>query len=358
MFFLALLSIGGLGAGLLLLRTVPVIDARSEATANQLRVSVIIPARNEETNLPPLLESLRQSASCPFEVLVVDDDSTDNTAAVAIRYGARVITAAPLPRGWTGKTWACHQGALTAVGDVFFFLDADTRFVDGGFARIASHFSTLADDTALSILPFHRMQCWYEQLSLFFNILVGMGAGGFSKLDSPHLFGQSLLVRRGIYFKAGGHESVKGEITENLHFAANLLAASGTICTLGGRGSLEMRMFPNGLAQLRESWQKAFVKAAGVTSPLVITLSVYWLAGAMLSACMLFAIQSPLWPAFTTLYLLNAIQIAWFGSQLGTFRWLTALGYPVALTFYFAIFAQSMRRRNGGQSVTWRGRQI
>ena len=358
MFFLVLFSIGGLCAGLLLLRKVPLVDARLPAVPNQPRISVIIPARNEETNLPPLLESLQQYANGPFEVLVVDDGSTDSTAAVAVQQGAKVIAAEPLPEGWTGKTWACHQGALAAAGDVFFFLDADTRFVHDGFAHIVRYFSALEDNTVLSLLPFHRMECRYEELSLFFNILVAMAAGGFAKLDAPHLFGQSLVVRREMYFKAGGHKSVKSEILENLHFAASVLAAGGHICTRGGRGSLEMRMFPDGLAQLRESWRKAFVKGASVTSPLVLALAIYWLTSAMLTACMLFAIHSPLWPAIATLYLLNGINIAWLGRQLGTFRWLTALWYPVALTFYFAIFAQSTRFRKAGRPVTWRGRQI
>jgi 4,4'-diaponeurosporenoate glycosyltransferase len=358
MIFLLLFSVGGLCAGLLLLRTVPLLDEGRQDGPNRLQVSVIIPARNEEANLPPLLESLSQSAYAPLDVLVVDDGSTDNTAAVAVQYGAKVITAEPLPQGWTGKTWACHQGALAAAGDVFFFLDADTHFVDDGFARIVENFSTLPNNTVLSLLPFHRTQCWYEQLSLFFNILVAMGAGGFGKLDAPHLFGQSLLIRGEMYFKAGGHQSVRGEILENLHFAANIAAAGGILRTLGGRGSMEMRMFPHGLAQLRESWRKAFVKGAGVTSPWVLALSIDWLAGAMLAALMLFAIHSPLWPAFAALYLLNAIQIAWLGRQLGTFRWPTALFYPVALAFYFAIFAQSMHRRRSGSPVTWRGRQL
>jgi len=359
MVLLALFSIGGLCAGLLLLRIVPIVDVCIQAgLPNRPRISVIIPTRNEETNLPPLLESLQESTNGPFEILVVDDGSTDATAAVAVQHGAKVIAAKSLPEGWTGKTWACHQGALAASGDVFFFLDADTRFVHDGYTHIVKHFSALADNTALSLLPFHRMQSRYEELSLFFNLLVAMAAGGFGKLDAPHLFGQSLLVPRDMYFKAGGHKSVKSEILENLHFAANVLAAGGYICTLGGRGSLEMRMFPHGLAQLRESWRKAFVKGASVTSPWVLALSIYWLTNAMLTACMLLAIHSPLWPVFATLYLLNAIQIGWLGRQLGTFRQLTAMCYPVALTFYFAIFAQSMRRRKAGRPVTWRGRQI
>jgi 4,4'-diaponeurosporenoate glycosyltransferase len=358
MLILTLLSVGGLLAGLLLLRTVPVVAAKSNSKPGQLQVSIIIPARNEEANLPLLLESLRNSGSGPLQVLVIDDGSTDDTAAVAVQYGATVTASASLPDGWTGKTWACHQGALVAASEVLFFLDADTRFAADGYQRIVEYFSTLPQNAALSLLPFHRTQRWYEELSLFFNILVAMGAGGFGGLDAPHLFGQSLLIRKEMYIKAGGHEAVKREILENLHFATYLQAADGITRALGGRGALEMRMFPDGVRQLRESWQKAFAAGAGITSPLVLGLSIYWLAAAMLTALLLLAFDSRLYPAVAVLYLLNVVQIAWYGRQLGTFRWTTALLYPVALAFYFAIFAQSMSRRKRGRTVTWRGRPV
>ena len=360
MIVLVLFALGGTAAGFLLLRRVPMVAGVAPGGGCELRVSVIVPARNEETNLPGLLESLQGAAA---QVLVVDDGSTDGTAAVAVQYGATAIASAALPEGWTGKTWACHQGALAATGDVLFFLDADVRvvgggFARGGFARIVEAFAALPENAALSILPFHRTRFWYEELSLFFNIVLAMGAGGFGGIDAPHLFGQSMLVRREMYWKAGGHGSVKGEILENLNFAARVRAAGGTNIALGGRGTLEMRMFPHGLAQLRESWQKAFAAGAGVASRAVLGLSIYWLAAAMLTALLLLAVRGGLWPAIAALYLLNAVQIGWYGRQLGTFRWLTALFYPVALVFYFAVFAQSAWRRKRGGPVTWRGRKV
>ena len=146
---------GGLIAGLLLLRRIPFLPMRSNPLQSLSSISVIIPARNEESNLPLLLTSLRESGMV-MELLVIDDGSTDETAAIATRHGATVIASGPLPRGWTGKTWACHQGARAAQGDVFCFLDADTRFVVGGFQRTIGHFSGLQQNAVLSILPFHR----------------------------------------------------------------------------------------------------------------------------------------------------------------------------------------------------------
>ncbi len=355
---LLLMSAGGLLAGLALLRKIPVAPMRQAADSHPLRISVIIPARNEERNLPPLLQSLSPCAEPALQVIVVDDSSSDGTAAVARTYGATVIEAGTLPEGWMGKTWACHRGACVATGDVFFFLDADTQFLPGGYARILEYFATLPPETALSLLPFHRTQYWYEELSLFFNLLMAMGAGGFGKLDPPHLFGQAVLVPRDLYNRAGGHPSVHGEILENLRFSDFVRAAGGEICTLGGRGTLQMRMFPHGIRQLRESWQKGFAAAAGLTSPVVLALSVYWLSTAMSTAILLFVLRGSMWLAVAALYLLNALQIAWYARQLGTFRWTTALLYPTALSFYFVVFGQSLWRQRLGKSVTWKGRQL
>jgi len=358
MSILLLMCVGGLFAGLLLLRRVPVVTARLPATNGPVSVSVIIPARNEEANLPMLLESLSAPRIGSMQLIVVDDGSTDNTSGVAARYGATVICSAPLPAGWTGKTWACHQGALAATGEIFCFLDADTRFVRDGYARIVETFPSLPHNTVLSVLPFHRIERWYEELSLFFNIVMAMGAGGFGKLDAPHLFGQSLLVRREMYFKSGGHESVKSEILENLNFASRVIRSQGSTCALGGRGTLEMRMFPHGVAQLRESWQKAFAAGAGRTSPFVLWLSIYWLSAAMLACFMPMVTNQSLRSFAIAVYLFSVIQIAWYGRQLGTFRLAAALLYPIALMFYFATFAQSMWRQRRGKPAAWRGRTV
>src|ERR1700759_3306843 len=96
---LILLSLAGIFAGLLLLRTVPTVAAHSAAATHDVSISVIIPARNEAANLPSLLESLRVSEFVPSQILVVDDASTDSTAAIATQHGATVIPSAPVPAG-------------------------------------------------------------------------------------------------------------------------------------------------------------------------------------------------------------------------------------------------------------------
>ncbi|MCX8126884.1 MAG: glycosyltransferase family 2 protein, partial [Dehalococcoidia bacterium] len=95
-------------------------------------VSILVPARNEEINIRACLECLRLQDYPNFEVLVLDDNSTDNTYASAMSIAEldqrfRVIAGLPLPEGWTGKAFACNQLARAASGEWLLFIDADTR---------------------------------------------------------------------------------------------------------------------------------------------------------------------------------------------------------------------------------------
>ena len=95
-------------------------------------VTVLIPARNEERTLPHLLAALARQQLQPEEVLVIDDHSSDSTAALVQRFAAtsalpiRVVQPPPLPDGWCGKTWALHHGVQATTTELLVFLDADT----------------------------------------------------------------------------------------------------------------------------------------------------------------------------------------------------------------------------------------
>src|SRR5271169_6460491 len=108
----------------------------TETVAGQSLVSVIVPARNEEACLGTCLESLAAQTAVPFEILVVDDHSTDRTREIAASFPAvRVIEAGSLPDGWTGKNNAVVAGAREARGQWLLFTDADTVHLPGSLAR-------------------------------------------------------------------------------------------------------------------------------------------------------------------------------------------------------------------------------
>jgi 4,4'-diaponeurosporenoate glycosyltransferase len=307
-------------------------------------LSVIIPARNEAHNLPRLLDSLAAQSVRPAEILVVDDGSTDRSAALARELGARVIESRPLPDGWRGKTWACHQGAQAATGTHLCFVDADTWFEPGGLAHILLGYA----GGAFSVGPWHAVLKPYENLSLFFNLnmVIGTVPGG--------LFGQMLLVDTASYQRAGGHAAVRGRILENFRLARQFLACGTTVRSVAGKGALSFRMYPGGLAELVEGWTKGFASGSGQTPRATLLLCVAWMIGLMAATVGLLAAGAPL--GWAAVYLLCAAQVAWFGRLVGSFRWYAALFYPLPLVFFFVVFALSAMR--SGKTVTWKGRQI
>jgi 4,4'-diaponeurosporenoate glycosyltransferase len=353
----ALLCALGLPAAFLLIRRIPTCPPAGPCAG--ISLSIIIPARNEEHNLPRLLESIVHSATRPTEVLVIDDGSTDNSATVASRLGARVLTSASKPEGWTGKSWACYQGAQNATGQLLLFLDADTYFLPGGLDRVISRWLCERDRRlVLSLLPYHAMNATYEQLSLFFNVLMAAGAGGFGPVAAPLLFGQSLLISKDAYFDAGGHAAVRGVVLENVRWASTLRDCGGNILCLGGQGTLHMRMFPEGFRQMSESWAKAFIQGAADSGGMVLMFAIVWISALWSTTLLLIMPHDYGRLSLALVYFLFGLQITWLARRLGSYRILTSLLFPLPLAYYCAVFGRAAARRALGRKVFWRGREV
>ncbi len=318
--------------------------SRFVSSPGEPALSVIIPARNEEHNLPKLLRSLAAQSVRPREIIVVNDASTDRTAEIARQSGAVVLDSLPLPEGWRGKTWACHQGAQAATGIWLLFLDADTWFEPEGLARLLE----LYEGGALSLGPFHVVRRAHEELSLFFNFNMAVGT------MPDGLFGQMLLADRASYQRAGGHAAVKGRTLENFFLAQQFRAAGIPTRSATGRGMFSFRMYPNGLRELIEGWTKGFASGASQTPRGLLLWIVAWMTGLMLAPIGWLATGD--WLRWGPLYLLCAAQVGWLSRRIGSFRRMTALLYPVPLVFFFAVFARSAMR--SGKQVTWKGRDI
>ncbi len=349
------------GTAFLFLFHIPTCE-RSGQQHSYPRLSVIVPARNEERNLPRLLVSLSTQGIQPHEIIVVDDDSTDRTSDVARAAGAIVIESKPLPEGWTGKTWACTQGADTATGEILLFLDADTFFEDGGLRTILDTY--LDGRGALSVAAYHSVERLYEELSAFFNILMVAGTGAFAiggrNRPATGLLGPFLMVDRQSYAAVGGHGAVKDKILENLHLARTFRERGVLTRCLGGRGSFNIQMYPEGLRSLIQGWSKAFAFGAAETPTWIMLASVGWFTGAILAAAFLvwgtIASTMALWLG-AGLYLLFVLQLQCILRRIGAFRLVTSVFYPIPLCFYQAVFARSMYLRLCGKRVSWKGRE-
>jgi 4,4'-diaponeurosporenoate glycosyltransferase len=322
------------------LRELPAPTAPSEFPT----LSIIIPARNEEANLPRLLHSLSSQPVPAAEILVVDDGSEDRTAEVARQCGAEVIPAGPLPEGWRGKNWACWQGANRARGELLLFLDADTWFEPDGLRRLLSAYR----GGAFSLAPYHAVRQPYEQLSLFFNLVMAVA------VCPRGLFGPVLLMRREDYVRTGGHQLVRDQLLENLVLAESLRKAGLTVASALGRGAVSFRMYPGGLRELIAGWSRAFASGSRQTESQVLALVTAWLSG--LTAVVCGAVLGSLGWAWLMLYGVAAVEVAWLARRVGAFRPATALLYPVPLLFFFFIWTRSAMRP--ARPVQWKGRPV
>jgi 4,4'-diaponeurosporenoate glycosyltransferase len=326
-------------------------------------VSVIIPARNEAHNLPHLLGSLNAQSPGPREVIVVDDGSTDGTAAVARDLGATVIQSAPLPDGWTGKSWACSQGAEAASGAVLVFLDADVRLLEGGLAAVVDAHQRLGG--LLSVQPYHRMERPYERLSAVFNTIAVMGvgvAGPGREGRSNGAFGPCLVTSTEDYHRVGGHGAVRDEILEDLALGKVFADSGQPVHGAGGRSTVEFRMYPQGLGQLVEGWSKNMASGSARIGRVRLLATIVWVCGVMGASAEMVqwlvgvgsASTADVWVG----YLLFAAQLAVMWRQLGNFGWWPVVAYPIPFAAFVVVFFDSLWLTVVRRRVRWRGRTI
>jgi 4,4'-diaponeurosporenoate glycosyltransferase len=332
-------------------------------------VSVIVPARDEERHIATLLESLDRQHRQADEILVVDDDSTDGTATLARKLGARVIAAPARPEGWVGKTWACWTGARAATGDLLVFLDADVRLEEEGLAHLLAAYAERGG--LVSVQPYHDVPRAYERLSAFFNVVIMGSLGAFTplgdRLRAAGSFGPCLAVARDDYFACGGHAAVRDRVVEDLALGDAARRRGLPVACLGGRRAVNFRMYPDGIRSMVEGWSKSMATGAGESPPLPRALMAVWLTGAttaVIACCMGIAAcagsraRLPFGAAGVGLYALYAAQLWWMLRRIGSFGPLTALLFPLPLAFFHAVFARSVWLVKVRGSVTWRGRRI
>jgi chlorobactene glucosyltransferase len=190
-------------------------------------ISVLVPARNEEANIGPCLKSLCGQDYPNFEVVVLDDASTDRTAQIVEGIAAgdprvSLVSGQPLPEGWAGKPYACHQLAQQARGSWLLFTDADT--VHAPFALRYALTSALASQAAfVSGFPHQRNSSIWQKMAMpiFFYFMLVCAIPfwllqRFPRNISTVAIGQFMFFSSDAYRSIGGHEAVKSRIVEDV----------------------------------------------------------------------------------------------------------------------------------------------
>ncbi len=334
-------------------------------------VSVIVPARNEAANIQAVIRSVLSSTYPMLELLVVDDRSTDDTAAIVERLAAhdprlRLVRGEPLPEDWYGKPWACLQGYSAARGDLLLFTDADTKHEPELLARAVGALHTERADL-LTVAPRQRCETFWEriimpQVWLLLALRYHPVSVNRARRERDVIAnGQFILVPRASYEAVGTHRVVRDEVAEDLALAQALYRAGRRIHFTFAERLMETRMYRS-LPEIVEGWSKNVylggrrsfpdepLLRALVPAMLVVAFG-FWLlppavliatggSGAWGPAALLATIASGL---FWTVIAVGMRIPPWYG-----------LGYPLGAAMALGIALRSVWR--GGRRVEWRGR--
>ncbi len=244
--------------------TAPMLKNAPELQATP-RVSVLVPARNEENNLGACLASLLQQDYSNFEILVLDDDSTDKTAEIVQAYATqdrrvKLIKSTSLPVGWLGKNWACHQLGENATGEIFIFTDADTRIAPQAVTHTVSWMQHLRLGI-LSAFCHQITETLPEKLAVpVVNMLVYSYLPLWLTYRSkePSLAaanGQWIAFTLKAYQRIGGHRSVRDQVVEDVELSRLAKRNNVKILVVSAKGEIFSRMY-HSAQQVWEGYSK------------------------------------------------------------------------------------------------------
>src|SRR6202521_5353035 len=320
-------------------------------------ISIIVPARNEEATLGDCLASLIAQTGVAFEIIMVDDGSSDRTREMAQSFAkVQVISAGPLPDGWTGKNHAVIAGAKEARAQWLLFTDADTVHLPGSLARALAEAKREGADL-LSYSP--------EQVAVTFAERAVMPVI-FAELASQYppqkvreqnagivaANGQYLLVRREAYDAVGGHAAVATEILEDVALARLFRNKGKHVYFRYGGEAVRTRMYRN-WSQLREGWTKNLALLFPQPEQLAVQSLFLWLmAWSVLGVAVSGATSQHFARiAFAGIWLLlyRRIRVAHFSPANNLIA--IACGLP---TFAYLLLRSKKAHTNG--QVSWKGR--
>ena len=347
-------------------------------------LSVLVPARNEALRITPCVQSLLNQDYPRYELLVLDDHSEDRTDEVVLALGLsreksgphRLLEGLPLPEGWTGKSWACHQLAGAARGEYLLFTDADTVHEPAALGALVRH----AQETRASLLSAWPQQVtgtWSERavIPLVYVLLLGAlphyllhrlqcrpeyarGARGKSLETLGAANGQCLLFSRDAYETIGGHAAVRDHLVEDVALGRLIAGRTGEglrLINCDGSKLVRCRMYTT-FAEVWEGFTKN-LRAAFAESTFA-----FWLFGVLQTAGLLLPFIFACLPTINGrwwwipvaqvvwIYMLRLVLAARFSTS-----WLGVGLHPVGQALSLLIGLNSWRL-SAQKGVTWKGR--
>ncbi len=324
------------------------------------KISVLIPARNEEQNLGNLLESLLRQEHPPHEILVYDDESTDGTAALVRQYEQqkgtiRLISSTGLPEGWLGKNHACYRLAQEAKGDYLLFLDADVRLESKAISRLL-HYADHKQLSLVSVFPKQEFSSLGEQATvpIMNQILLSLlplpavRYLGFSSMAAAN--GQFMLFEKESYLDLQPHREFRMEKVEDIHIARHFKKSKRTIACLASEETVSCRMYRS-TSEAIQGFSRNIHHYFGGSHALAL---LYWLFHVVVPMVFLlsdnaiyFLLVVVLGTARRSLNSLTSHQSMWLNNRMALIQ-----------HFYFAIILFYSYQKTLQKSFQWKGRSI
>lgn len=340
--------------------TAPILKDDSLPLEQNALISVLIPARNEEKNIGSCLNFILAQDYKNFEVLVLNDQSTDRTKEIVNSFSEKhsnilCIEGEALPKNWTGKNWACHQLAQKAKGDYLLFVDADVELAP---KAISSTFQIMKNKNAmmLSVFPTQRIKSFGEWLIV---PLMNWLLLSFLPLKQVYLSksksfiaanGQFILWERKTYFSIGGHKKVSNAVVEDMELARNAKQQNRIITLLGG-DIIFCRMYQN-FSDAFNGFSKNFYPGFNLNP--FLFLSFVMILFTAFEGSSLFAMIDSSYLIVLTLIVISRILISAISHQNVT---LNVLLHPLQMIFMLVIGFNSVLSTQFGY-ISWKERKL
>lgn len=325
-------------------------------------LSILIPARNEEAVIARTVRAILMQTVQDFELIILDDQSDDDTQTQiwqTVRSDVRVqvVDGRPLPDGWLGKNWACHQLAQLAKGELLLFFDADVQLAPSALASLLMmQHRTQAD--LLTIWPTQQTQTWAERLVV---PLLGFAILSYLPIWPVHhsrlapfaaANGQCLLFTQNGYTQCGGHTAVKQNIVEDVALAKRIKQAGLRLWMADGNRLIGCRMYHN-WSEVEAGFAKNILAGHG-NSTLFLMLSTlfHWL---IFLFPWLWLVAGGGWWAVGLIIL--GIGLRWTTAVFTLQRPRDALLMPLSILLMTRIAMRSVRWHLSG-TTSWKGRVV
>jgi len=329
-------------------------------------VSILVPARNEERNIAACLFSLINQNYPHYEILVLDDNSTDKTLSIAQEVArtsprVKVIRGRKLPPGWKGKNWACYQLFQKAQGEWILSTDADTIHSPDSLS-LAMMMAQKNQAHFLTTIPGLIMKSWSEKLILpiihfVFTVLVPFHLGQYSKICRlPIGIGPFLLVKRNFLDKIGSYEAIPEAIVDDLALASHVQNNGGQITVIDGLKLLKVRFYRS-FAEIWQGFSKNAYPALGAHPYLVpIIIGAAYLLFIQPYLKLWLAIQSghELTLPLIQVFLISMMKI--FLALKFETSFIFGLLHPLSIAIWLLILINSMRLSLFKKKLEWKER--